>query len=420
VVAAWREQPTVPGVVAIGSSAAAREQAPRARVTLVAPTAKAQTVLAAIAEAAKMRLASGMRWPMLRVAIGLPPSADGVDQWRPTMLAARNVDIEIPRTALRWHVHHYATPTQRLADLIEERVLTVPELASVRGIDGTLTVQSCVKLGPLDPMQLARLVWALVSMGALDLTPEIRDAGTPARRMLGELRDHLRARTARLERSTFYDVLEITPAANYAEIEAAYALVARRFRPDVIDRFDLAELAGTVAPTWELVEKARSVLIDDPARGRYHDWLRQKMAELKTVWAIDAKAVGAAATAFARGQDALGEGDVHRAMSELAMACRHHPGHPDYEANLAWARYRVQVASGRDREEAARGERTAIEKLMLGCRPWPRALVALALLCMAAGDADAARWHVANALAIDPNVPAAAQLAQRLGLGIRR
>jgi hypothetical protein len=43
-------------------------------------------------------------------------------------------------------------------------------------------------------------------------------------------------------------------------------------------------------------------------------------------------------------------------------------------------------------------------------------LVALALLCAAGGDADSARWHLAIALSIDPNVPAAAQLAQRLGL----
>ena len=113
---------------------------------------------------------------------------------------------------------------------------------------------------------------------------------------------------------------------------------------------------------------------------------------------------------------ALGDGDVHKAMSELAMACRFAPGHPDYEANLAWARYRVQVGSGRDREEAAQTERKAVEGYLLGCRPWPRALVALALLCLAAGDAEAARWHLRIALAVDPSVPAAAQLAQRLGM----
>ena len=117
-----------------------------------------------------------------------------------------------------------------------------------------------------------------------------------------------------------------------------------------------------------------------------------------------------------RGQAALGEGDAHRAMGHFAMAARNHPGHPDYEATLAWVRFRVQVASGKDQVESARIERKVVESHLVGCRPWPRALVALALLCSASGDADSARWHLAIALSIDPNVPAAAQLAQRLGL----
>ena len=76
----------------------------------------------------------------------------------------------------------------------------------------------------------------------------------------------------------------------------------------------------------------------------------------------------------------------------------------------------MQVASGKDQVAAAVAERAVLDELLLGRRPWPRALVALALLCAAGGDPDAARWHLRVALAIDPNVPAAAQLAQRLGM----
>ena len=413
---AWRSHPSVPGVVAIGSSARAREQAPHARLTLLAPTASVATLVAAIREAAKLRLSSGIRWPVLRAAVNLPPSDNTQDAWHLTLVAARNVDVDIPRVALRWHVSHYVTATDLLETLKTERMLSVPELETVKHIDGTLTVQSQIKMGPLDPTQSARLLWALAAMGAIDFTPEIRDVATLPRRALAELRTHLRARMQRLEKSTFYDVLEVTPLAEYSDIEVAYKLVGARFAPQMIDRFDLSDLAGTVQPSWDLVEKARGVLVDHSARGRYHDYLRQKLPELKTVWAIEPSAVHAARDAFARGQKSLGDGDVHKAMSELAMACRHAPGHPDYEANLAWARYRVQVGSGRDRAEAAATERRAVEAHLLGCRPWPRALVALALLCLAAGDADAARWHLRIALAVDPNVPAAAQLAQRLGM----
>jgi hypothetical protein len=415
VATAWRDLPSVPGVVAIGSSATARDHAPRARVTLLAPTAKIATIIAAIKEAAKLRFASsGMRWPVLRAAVGLPPAPDTRATWQQTLVAARSVEIDIPRAALRWHVQHYATPTKRLDELREERVLTVPELEAIAAVDGTRTVQTIVRTGTLDPMQCARLLWTLGSIGALDFTPEVRDVATAPRRLLAEIREHVRARAARLENSTYYDVLEITPQAEYEEIDAAYQRVGMRYAPNALAQHDLAELAGKVEPMWELVEKARSVLVDHAARGRYHDWLRQR--ELKTIWAIDASHVKASADAFARGQRLLGEGDAHKAMSELATACRHFPGHPEYEANLGWARYRVQVASGRDRVESALAERKTIEQLLVGCRPWPRALVALALLCAAGGDADSARWHLHTALTVDPKLPAAVQLAQRLGM----
>lgn len=412
----WRDQPNVPGVIAIGASQIAREQAPIARTTLVNPTAKITTLVTAIQEAAKLRLATDMRWPVMRAATNLPPVADTPAAWGPTLSAARKVDIEIPRAALRWRAKHYATPTPRFTELREERLFTPPEMEASEWLDGTMTVERCVGAGPMDPQQTARFLWALGSMGALDFSPEVRDVATAPRRMLDDMRKNLRARTARLERSTFYDVLEITPLAEYPEIEEAVRLVGQRYSPEVLEAYDLAELTPMVQPTWDLIEKARSVLVDHAARGRYHDWLRQKLPELKTVWAIDPPTVSAAAAAFTKGQAALGEGDVHRAMSELAIACRKFPGHPEYEANFAWARYRVQVASGRDRVEAAVTERKNIEEMLMGCRVWPRALVALALLCAASGDADAARWHLYIALQADPNVPAAAQLAQRLGM----
>jgi hypothetical protein len=416
---AWRALPGVPGVLAIGTSPAAREAAPHARITLLAPTAKLQTLLAAIRDARAYRLAADLRWPMLRAALGLPvtPAADDArPAWQATLAAARAIDIDVPRAALRWYVRHYATPTARLDELRDDRVLTVPELETIAHADGTRTIQTLVKLGPLDQLGSARLIWALASMGALDVTAEIRDLATTARRTLADVRAHLQARATRLEHSTYYDVLEVSPLAEIDDIEAAYQLVGLRFAPAVLATHDLAELTPLVEPTWQLVDKARAVLVDHAQRGRYHDWLRRKLRELRTVWAVDPTVAEAAAAAFARGQRALGDGDVHRAMSDLASACRQFPGHPEYEASFAWARYRVQVASGRDRIEAAVAERRALEQLLLGRRPWPRALVALALLCAAAGDADSARWHLRVALAIDPSVPAAAQLAQRLGM----
>jgi hypothetical protein len=317
---------------------------------------------------------------------------------------------------LRWHAGSYATPTQLLDQVREERVLTVPELETSAHFDGTRTVQTLVKAGPLDAQATVRLLWALVSMGAVVLTPEVHDLATSPRRALAEIRDHLRARTKRLERSTYYDVLELTPLAEYPEIERAYQLVGWRYSPRALARYDLADVAALAQPIWDHVEKARSVLVDDAERGRYTDYLRKHLPELDTVWAIEIPAIKAAAEAFARGQRTLAEGDAHRAMGELAMACRHHPGHPDYEANLAWAKFRIEVAAGKDQLATARAARGEVERWLVGRRPWPRALVALALLCASGGDPEAARWHLHVALAVDPNLPAAQQLAQRLGV----
>lgn len=412
---AWRDHASVPGVVALGTSAVAREQAPLAKVTLLSPTASITTLATAIKEAAKLRLSTGMRWPVLRAALKLPPAENTPEAWPATLLHSRNADIEVARSALRWHAQHYATPTPMFEQLREERMLTVPELETTGHVDGTKTVQTLVKVGPLDPAATARLLWALTSMGAITLTPEVHDLSTSPRRALDEIRKHLRARQ-RLASSTYFDVLEVSPLAEYPDIEAAYRLVGARYSPKALSRFDLADLAPLAKPTWELVEKARMTLVDDAARGRYTDWLRQNLAKLETVWAIDERAIKDAAEAFARGQHALASGDVHRAMSELARACRTHPGHPDYEANLAWVRFRVQVAAGKDQRETALAERANVETHLAGRRPWPRALVALALLCAASGDPEAARWYLHISLQLDPNAPAAQQLAQRLGM----
>ena len=412
----WRDHPSVPGVIAIGSSTIAREQAPIAHVSLLSPGVSTPTLANAIRDAAKQRLSSGMRWTVLRAALKLSPADNDIQAWPATLLHARNADMELARTSLRWHALHYATTTPLYDQVKSERILSVPELETSAHFDGTKSVQTVVKLGPLDPAATARLLWALTSMGAVTLTPNVRDVGTPGRRALDELRTHIRARGQKLERSTFFDVLEISPLAEHDEIDAAFRLIGARYSPKAMARFDMAELTPMVQPTWDMVLKARTTLLDHALRGRYTDWLRQNIGKLDTVWAISAEQIEDAAQAFSRGQHILSQGDAHRAMGEFARACRNHPGHPDYEANLAWARFRVQVSSGKDQRETAMGERLTVEDHLAGRRPWPRALVALALLCAAGGDADAARWHLHIALQIDPNVPAAAQLAQRLGL----
>lgn len=411
---AWRALPSAPGVCAIGGPEA-RALAAAARCSLLSVNATAATFRSAIDEAMRLRFAGGLSWPLARRALGQPARSGDVDEVSLLIDAARAMDLELARTALGWYAQHYVTDLGGVGALRAARALTIPEVEFAgRALDGTLTLQRALRAGSLEPAAAARLVWILASTGAIALTEEPLDAATPARRELMAVRDHLRGRSARLEGSTFFDVLEVTPAADDADVERAYEQLAARYAPSVLGRHDLAGVAALVTPTWELIEKARAVLLDIAAKGRYLDWVRDRLPTLKTTWAIDAAPARQASDAFARGQRAMADGDPHRAMSEFAAACRAHRGHPEYETNLAWARYRVAVTGGKDRAETARVERAVAQSQLAGVRPWPRALLAMALLCAADGDSDAARFHLVEALRIDPHQPAAQQLLARL------
>lgn len=408
---AWRALDPAPGLIAIGQTSAGVSAAAAARVTLVPSSATPPQLSTALDDAARLRFAAALSPGLARRALSLPPGAD-IPQ---LVAAARNLDVELARAALRWHAQHYVAATARVDELRDARALIPPEIEHVRHMNGTLTLQSVVRAGPLDAPAAARLVWILGSLGAVTLGPEPPDLATAARRALSELRAHLRARTARLARATFYDVLEITPLAEIEEIEAAYRVLEWRYGPGRTGAVDLGDTAALAAPAWDQVERARKVLNDVAARGRYNDWLRDRWSQLETRWGIDGASSSAAAEFYGRAQQALTAGDVHRALSEMAAAARNHPGHPEYEAGLAWARYRVEVAGGRDQAEIARRERGVAERATLGMRPWPRALLALALLCVADRDLDSARWYLREALAVDPSSPAARQLMARLG-----
>jgi hypothetical protein len=414
---AWRRVDPAPAVMALGSTAAAQHAAEAAHCQLLAASGDADAFLRASEAAMKLRFAGSMTRALARRALEIAPVADPTADAAQIVGSARALSVDIAREALRWHARSYvcAIP-DKVAALREVRALTIPEVEFIGHLDGTLTVQTLVKRGPIDGPAAARLLWSLTSVGAAVITVEPCDMATPQRRALAMIRRHLVGRQARLERGTFYDVLEITPKAETEDIEAAFELVALRYSPHVLGRFDLGELGALVEPMWQQVEKARSVMHDIAARGRYNDWLRSRWNEIQTRWAIEMSAAEAAPEAAARGYRSISQGDVHRAVGDFAAAARNHPGHPEYEANLAWARYRA--AADRDparKDEAARRERATAESYLWGTRPWPRALLALALLCASDGDADSARWHLTEALQIDPNMPAAQNLLQRLG-----
>lgn len=419
-VQAFRDAATPPALVLVGTRPGDTQLAARLQLALEPSTSDTATLSAAIAHAIKLRFAGGLRASSpLRVglrALGLAADGEKLEMSLRLLAGARNADVDMVREALRWYASQYVTVDPRWVELLrQQRALHIPEVEFTPLLDGTRCLQTILRSGKLEPWSAARLVWALASIGAIAFTNGPPDQATSRRRRLAQARLHLVARQERLAQATFYDVLEVTTDATDRHIEHAVQMLALRYGPAHLERLDLSEHAHLAAPTWEQVLKARAVLLAPDDRARYHRWLAQQPS-VRTEWAASAVNPIHGAQMMARGQKSLLAGELFKAVSDMAAACRMHPHHPDYEASLAWARYRAEASRDKeDRAVLARREREVAEASLEGHRPWPRALLALGLLCVAEGDADAARWHLHEALACDPNLPAAKQMLARIG-----
>jgi tetratricopeptide (TPR) repeat protein len=214
---------------------------------------------------------------------------------------------------------------------------------------------------------------------------------------------HLRAR-ARLRGASGWQLLEIEPGLPDLEAERAAIAFAVFYAPDRWSTLDLGDHADLATAVWQHIVWARSTLSSPQGRAA-HDlrFPRPAGEEVK----MRRASADEAEQAFLRGQRALAANDAFKAVSELAAAARRNPDEPDHDAYAAWARVLAEAARGGDKKKAAVRERANLEAATWGRRPRPRSLLALGLLCHAAGDIAFARLHLEEALAIDPRfVPA--------------
>jgi len=412
---AYRALDPVPAVLVIGESQDERERAAMSRTLFVPVASPAESFVKAVAHALSNRYAAGLSLAYARGALELDPLGDVSDQVVHVVKSAQRADVGLVQQALRWYPTHYVTANDRLDALREARALQIPEVELVALCDGSRTLQTLVRTSVLDPTHAAKLLWALASVSAVDFTLMPPDANSQARRAVITTRRHLRIRRARLDSSTFYDVLEVPTTAEVDDVQKAVEELALRYSPQVLEQLDLAEDAPLGAHLWSQILRARQTLCDWSRRGRYNDWLLENQSDLHSVWAHSQPEPERADAAYARGQEALINGDAHAAVAQFAAAARTFPNHPDYECSLLWARFRSEIARGKDRAATATELRAQAEAHCFGLRPWPRALVALALLCAADGDSLSAQWWVREALQVDPTLPAAQQLWSRLG-----
>jgi len=123
-------------------------------------------------------------------------------------------------------------------------------------------------------------------------------------------------------------------------------------------------------PTWDLVEKARAVLVDHAQRGRYHDWLRQKLPELRTTGRSIRRGPRPRFAAM-RARPALSrrrrrsQGDERARQPRAATTPATRSTRPAWRGRATGSR----SAPAAIRVAAAVVERKALDELLLGRRP---------------------------------------------------
>jgi curved DNA-binding protein CbpA len=415
-ISAWRGLDPPPVVVVIGRTEEVRRAARSHRAPFVLAAARPQEVVGALSQALALRFAAELDPRFARHALDVGPRGDSLDSAAAIIERARTMPIEIAREALRPHLHDYVRTTPRIEELRARRALVIPEIQLAASLDGAITLHRATSSGAMSQADAVRALWAFLCTGVASLTPEPPDDLSPDRRAVSMARHHLRARSSRLTRGKahYYEVLEVSYPPSAREIGGVVRRLALRFSPERVSHLDLGDMTPYVEPLWEQIEKAQRMLSDPTTRAQYDQYLVSKGADIRKLEIERSVDVGGAEADFVRGQQALTDGKLHHAVSLFASAARRYPGHLDYEAYLAWARYRSALERGEDKRTAAMRERAAVEEMMAGRAPRARALLALGLLCTAGEDGAAARWYLEEALVVDPGLQQARQILSRL------
>jgi tetratricopeptide (TPR) repeat protein len=413
----WRRHDPPPALLLLGATPQAQQAAERRKLPLVPKPIDVKVFLEIAEAAVRLRFVMAFTPAAAACAVKMRPREDPLENASVVIGGARMIDPGPVRVALRSHALDYVTPTPFLVRLREERALNVPEQNLAMRLDGASTLKAIVDSGALEPTAAGRLLWALVSVGAVAFLPDPHpDGQQPRLRATIRARKNLKARRVRGEKALFYDVLEVSPDPDAEEVERACQLLAVWYAPRRMHGLDLGDMAPLVEPTWHQILKARATLAAIDSRIAYERWLLSRGVTLEKRREDWDRGRMDAEEAFLAGQKALGAGEVAKAVSTLAKAARLRPEEPDYEAYAAWARVLSEEQRGADRAAVAARERAVAEEVLLGRKPRPRALVALGLLCEAAGDLLAAREAFEDALDCEPRMALAKRALQRLGV----
>jgi molecular chaperone DnaJ len=141
--------------------------------------------------------------------------------------------------------------------------------------------------------------------------------------------------SARLDKSTHFEVLGLGANATSDEVSAAFVRAARQYHPDRLAGTGLADLQSQAERILARINEAVMVLQNPGRRAEYVASLSATGPQL----AQNVPTVLEAENLFLKGEVFLKKGDHAKAIEAFTAASKGNPEEPQYRAYLAWARF---------------------------------------------------------------------------------
>jgi CheY-like chemotaxis protein/tetratricopeptide (TPR) repeat protein len=307
--------------------------------------------------------------------------------------------------ALRAVQDAYPVRTGDFQPILPSAGLGTADLRLALALDGRTRTREWLEARRSELKDALSLLWFLSMVGAVAFheAPETGDAAygkAPAFRkkpLPADRAEAVRQAALRILPGTYFHALGVDLAADAAEVERAYAEVARRFHPDGFAEYDVGDLEDLLVAVQDKVTAAYRVLSTEEKRRAYLSFL---MLRFELTGARQPGIDADAEVALKRGERALRARRDAEAVSALREAAERNPREPEYLAMLGFAELRDPALPPLERAQEAR--RNARRALALAPQH-PRALAVLALAEHALGDPAEARRVVLGALKAHPS-----------------